>query len=65
MWNYFHIILEPEWEIGNSPVTEADRAAESTIRGLICAAFPQDGVFAKNFGDMQSRSPLLQYYRRI
>ena len=39
-----------------SPVTEADRAAERSIRSVIEEAFPEDGILGEEFGSKQDSS---------
>jgi len=38
------------------PVTEADRRAEETIRELIRAHYPQDGILGEEFGEVRGTS---------
>jgi myo-inositol-1(or 4)-monophosphatase len=38
------------------PVTEADRRAEQTIREMIVAAYPQDGIVGEELGDVLGSS---------
>src|SRR4051812_4685463 len=37
------------------PVTEADRAAERAMRGLIESEFPEHGIFGEEFEDRPGR----------
>lgn len=39
-----------------SPVTVADRAAEETMRSILLAEYPQDGVHGEEFGISEGRS---------
>lgn len=39
------------------PVTEADRAAEKAMRGLIAEAYPDHGLAGEEFGDQPGSSP--------
>jgi histidinol-phosphatase len=43
--------LAVEWKGDLSPVTEADRRTEQTLRSLLAEAFPGDGFFGEEFGD--------------
>ncbi len=45
-----------KYAIGFDPVTEADRAAEQAIRGLIHDAFPDHGIVGEEFGVENSES---------
>jgi len=38
------------------PVTEADRRAEETMRGMIAQAFPQDGILGEELGELSGTS---------
>lgn len=40
-----------------SPVTAADRAAETLLREQIAAAFPEDGIVGEEFGETPGKSP--------
>jgi histidinol phosphatase-like enzyme (inositol monophosphatase family) len=40
-----------------SPVTVADRAAETLLREQIAAAFPEDGILGEEFGEKPGESP--------
>lgn len=53
---YFQRGIETEWKADESPVTQADRAAEEKIRQLLEAAFPEDGIVGEEFGNKESRS---------
>src|SRR5262245_59667073 len=43
--------LTVEWKGDLSPVTEADRRTEQTLRSLLVGSFPGDGFFGEEFGD--------------
>jgi|SRR5262245_13415726 len=43
--------LTVEWKGDLSPVTEADRRTEQTLRSLLAGSFPGDGFFGEEFGD--------------
>ena len=42
-----------EWKADGSPVTEADRAAERAIRGVLREAFPEHGLIGEEYGDAE------------
>jgi histidinol-phosphatase len=44
------------WKEDNSPVTAADREAESHLRNVLFAAFPDDGFLGEEYGDQPGRS---------
>jgi len=43
--------LQVELKQDQSPVTEADRAAEKLLRARIAQAFPKDGILGEEFGE--------------
>ncbi|NMC19561.1 MAG: histidinol-phosphatase [Thermogutta sp.] len=47
---YFGSNLEVEWKADDSPVTVADREAESHLRRRIAEAFPEDGIVGEEWG---------------
>ena len=47
---YFQTGIKTEHKEDQSPVTIADREAESTIRNLLASAYPQDGILGEEFG---------------
>jgi histidinol-phosphatase len=49
--------LDVERKGDGSPVTAADRAAESLLREEISAAFPDDAILGEEFGDKPGTSP--------
>lgn len=48
--SYYRRKLAVDIKSDASPVTQADREAESAIRTLISAAFPEHGIFGEEFG---------------
>ncbi|ABC64853.1 histidinol-phosphatase [Erythrobacter litoralis] len=52
----FRAAFESERKGDASPVTEADRAAEESMRRILKAEYPQDGVIGEEFGSEQGRS---------
>jgi histidinol-phosphatase len=48
---YFETTFAVETKADNSPVTIADKNAESLIREMVSAAFPGDGFLGEEFGD--------------
>jgi histidinol phosphatase-like enzyme (inositol monophosphatase family) len=56
---FFRTALQPQDKNAGSlfdPVTEADRAAESAMRHLIRATFPDHGIIGEEFGSVQSEA---------
>jgi histidinol phosphatase-like enzyme (inositol monophosphatase family) len=56
---FFRTALHPEDKNAGGmfdPVTEADRAAEAAMRGLIRATFPHHGIIGEEFGAVQSEA---------
>lgn len=49
--------LEVERKQDSSPVTAADRAAETLLRERIAEAFPEDGILGEEFGETPGESP--------
>ncbi|HKO14746.1 MAG TPA: histidinol-phosphatase [Gemmatimonadaceae bacterium] len=47
---YFRAALTVEWKADGSPVTMADRAAESEARAWLARRFPEDGVLGEEMG---------------
>ncbi|HEX3881978.1 MAG TPA: histidinol-phosphatase [Stellaceae bacterium] len=47
---YFRVPLQVDDKPDLSPVTAADRRAESVMRGLIAARFPDHGIIGEEFG---------------
>lgn len=45
-----------ELKADRTPVTEADRAAERLLRGLIERAWPDDGIIGEEYGSSEGRS---------
>jgi histidinol phosphatase-like enzyme (inositol monophosphatase family) len=45
-----------EWKADGSPVTVADREAESAIRAWLAERFPDDGILGEEFGEIAGRS---------
>lgn len=57
---HFRTGLNVETKRDESPVTAADREAESTMREIIASALPKHGVFGEEFGlDMDGESDFL------
>ena len=46
----FGMTLHVDWKSDDSPVSEADRAADAAIRASIDATFPDDGVLSEESG---------------
>jgi len=42
--------VETEWKADGSPVTEADRAAERAVRGVLREAYPDYGLLGEEYG---------------
>jgi histidinol-phosphatase len=53
---YFDADLTVEWKQDRSPVTVADREAESLLRARLLGAFPQDGFLGEESGDSPGAS---------
>ena len=53
---YFQTGVRPEWKEDRSPVTAADREAEKTIRTLLAAAYPDDGITGEEYGSREGSS---------
>ena len=49
---YYRSKLDIEIKGDQSPVTEADRAAEMCIRGILLDRFPEHGMYGEEFGDI-------------
>lgn len=50
--SFFDGTFEVEWKQDQSPVTVADRNAESLIRDAVAKHFPGDGFLGEEFGDV-------------
>jgi histidinol phosphatase-like enzyme (inositol monophosphatase family) len=48
--------LAVEIKADDTPVTEADRLAETELRRLIAEAFPQDGILGEEFPEVEGKS---------
>jgi histidinol-phosphatase len=53
---YFDNDLQVEWKDDASPVTVADREAETLLRKLLLQAFPQDGFLGEESGELEGSS---------
>jgi len=53
---YFQTGVQPEWKADATPVTVADREAETEIRGCLGRWFPDDGLAGEEFPEKRSRS---------
>ena len=53
---YFQSGIQPEWKEDLSPVTVADREAETKIRELLARAYPEDGIVGEEFGVEEGKS---------
>lgn len=53
---HFERGVEVEHKADHSPVTVADRRAEETLRQVLAAAFPDDGLLGEEHGESPSRS---------
>jgi histidinol-phosphatase len=53
---YFNTALNVEWKHDRSPVTIADREAETLLRSRLLGAFPQDGFLGEESGDTPGSS---------
>jgi histidinol-phosphatase len=53
---YFDADLTVEWKQDRSPVTVADREAESLLRARLLGAFPEDGFLGEESGDAPGAS---------
>jgi histidinol-phosphatase len=53
---YFEGALNIEWKQDQSPVTVADREAESLLRTTLLDAFPQDGFLGEEHGEQNGAS---------
>lgn len=53
---YFDIGLAVEWKQDQSPVTVADREAETLLRKTLLGKFPQDGFLGEEFGNTPGTS---------
>ena len=53
---YFQTSIEPEWKVDGSPVTIADKEAETLLRGLVQKAFPDDGIVGEEFNEKKGTS---------
>jgi len=48
---YFDDTFKIEWKADQSPVTAADREAETLLRQILLDAFPKDGFLGEEYGD--------------
>jgi histidinol-phosphatase len=55
-FRYFDADLTVEWKQDQSPVTVADREAESLLRARLLGAFPEDGFLGEESGDAPGAS---------
>src|SRR5439155_5359037 len=53
---YFDNGVNVEWKADRSPVTLADREAETLLRERLLGAFPDDGFLGEEFGDRPGTS---------
>jgi histidinol-phosphatase len=53
---YFQTGVVPEWKADATPVTVADREAESLIRQRLERSFPDDGLLGEEFPEKPARS---------
>ena len=53
---YFQSGIHAEWKEDLSPVTIADREAETKIRDLLATAYPDDGIVGEEFGRVEGSS---------
>jgi histidinol-phosphatase len=53
---YFNGDFEVEWKQDRSPVTVADREAESLLQGRLLGTFPEDGFLGEESGDKAGSS---------
>lgn len=54
---YFQGGLDVDLKSDGSPVTRADREAETFLRGAIAARFPDDGIVGEEFGRTRPEAP--------
>jgi myo-inositol-1(or 4)-monophosphatase len=47
---YYRSPVMIEWKSDQSPVTEADRATEDLLRGIIMKEFPEHGILGEEYG---------------
>lgn len=52
------IVCDNKAEAGFDPVTEADRAAERALRGLIEARYPEHGIWGEEYGMVRADAPI-------
>ncbi|PIQ26668.1 histidinol phosphate phosphatase [bacterium (Candidatus Blackallbacteria) CG17_big_fil_post_rev_8_21_14_2_50_48_46] len=55
---WFNTRLEIEWKADLSPVTQADREAERSLRRIIHAAFPDHGILGEEYGEQPGTEPV-------
>src|SRR5438309_6289406 len=53
---YYESTFEVEHKADHSPVTVADKSAETLIRDAVSAAFPSDGFLGEEFGNQPGSS---------
>lgn len=51
--------IETDRPVAESPVTEADRATEMKMRGLIERRYPTHGVYGEEFGSVRADAELV------
>jgi len=54
---YYHSRLNVETKSDGSPVTEADRAAETAARAWVRNRFPDDGILGEELGEERTGAP--------
>lgn len=54
---FFRAAFKTEAKVDASPVTEADRAAETAIRAILASERPQDGIIGEEFGSEREDAP--------
>jgi len=62
---YFRAAPAVELKADASPVTAADRAAETAMRAIVMAERPNDGIIGEEFGDHQATSRRLWVFDPI
>src|SRR6516162_5643250 len=53
---YFEADLTVEWKLDQSPVTVADREAETLLRNTLLGSFPDDGFLGEEHGEKPGAS---------
>jgi myo-inositol-1(or 4)-monophosphatase len=59
---HFQSGLQTEWKADDSPVTEADRAAERLIRARIAAQFPDHAIVGEEYGEGESADSRYRWF---